>query len=355
MFRARRPPGREPRWVPPGPAVVLAFASRTFALSFAALTLAFVFNAYLVFWRGWPGAWRLLTEWGWTPAAAGGEPLTGTALVLAWLQVGSYLGPVLLIKVYVALTLRQSLGVDSRRLSAFAAYVVRAAFWAVVIVGIADLLISFLRVEGLLAGIVGAELALDLGRSVYRGTRVHLPLLALACVLALWGRSLTFVWLAFLVVLAEFQIVLSRFVFSYEQAFMGDLVRFWYAALFLLGSAYALVGEGHVRVDVFYVRFSRRARAWSNIAGSTFLGLPLCWTILATGLWAKGSSIMSPLLAFEISQSGFGLYVKYLMAGLLVVFAVSMAVQFMSYFLSSVAELRGEEDPAGVPPSAAPA
>lgn len=347
----RRHPGRGRRWTPPGRAEALAFASRSFALSFAALTLAFVLNACLIFWRGWPGAWRLLAEWGLLPPAAGAGPLTGGELALAWIQFWSYLGPVLLVKTYVALTLRQPLRADARRLSTLAAYVVRAAFWAVVVIGIADLLISFLRVEDFLAGIVGDELALDLGRSVYRGTRVHLPLLLLAFVIALWGSALTFVWLAFLVVLAEFQIVISRFVFSYEQAFMGDLVRFWYAALFLLGSACTLVGEGHVRVDVFYARFSRRAQAWSNLAGSAVLGLPLCWTILAAGLWARGSSIMSPLLAFEISQSGFGLYVKYLMAGLLVVFAVSMALQFMSSFLNSAAELRGEEEPAAAPPS----
>ena len=59
-------------------------------------------------------------------------------------------------------------------------------------------------------------------------------------------------------------------------------------------------------------------------------------------MWQKGSSINSPLLSFEISQSGFGMYVKYLMAGFLVVFAVSMTIQFMSYFLSSVATLRDE-------------
>ena len=344
-------PGRGRRWTPPGRAEALAFASRSFALSFAALTLAFVLNACLIFWGGWPGAWRLLAEWGLLPPAAGVGPLTGGELALAWVQFWSYLGPVLLVKTYVALTLRRPLRADARRLSALAAYVVRAAFWAVVVIGIADLLISFLRVEDFLAGIVGAELALDLGRSVYRGTRVHLPLLLLAFVIALRGSALTFVWLAFLVVLAEFQIVISRFVFSYEQAFMGDLVRFWYAALFLLGSACTLVGEGHVRVDVFYARFSRRAQAWSNLAGSAVLGLPLRWTILAAGLWARGSSIMSPLLSFEISQSGFGLYVKYLMAGLLVVFAVSMALQFMSSFLNSAAELRGEEEPAAAPPS----
>ena len=143
-------------------------------------------------------------------------------------------------------------------------------------------------------------------------------------------------------VLAEFQIVISRFVFSYEQAFMGDLVRFWYAALFLFASAYALVDEGHVRVDVFYARFSLRGKAWANLFGSVLLGMPLCWVILTTGMWGKGSSINSPLLSFEISQSGFGMYVKYLMAGFLVVFSLSMIVQFAAYVLSSAAVLRGD-------------
>jgi len=161
-------------------------------------------------------------------------------------------------------------------------------------------------------------------------------------VVAFFVRSLGFVWLAMLVVFAEFQIVISRFVFSYEQAFMGDLVRFWYAALFLFASAYTLVNEGHVRVDVIYTGFSKRGKAWANVAGSLLLGVPLCWIILTMGMWGRGSSINSPLLSFEISQSGYGMYIKYLMAGFLVVFAVSMMVQFSSYFLSSVAVLRGE-------------
>ena len=336
------PEGRGP---PGGRAGVTAFASRVFALSVVALTLAFVLNDYLIFWRGWPGARPLFSEWaGIAPPPGAGLPAPG-ASALAWLQASSYLAPLAVLVLYVFLTPRQPLRVDAERLSALAAYLVRASFWTVLLIGVVDMLISFLRVEDLLAAVVGADLTRELGRSVYRGTYVHLPLMGLAFLIALLTRSLDFIWLAFLVVLAEFQIVISRFVFSYEQAFMGDLVRFWYAALFLLGSAYALVDEGHVRVDVFYARFSPRIQAWSNLVGSIVLGIPLCWTILATGMWGKGSSINSPLLAFEISQSGFGMYVKYLMAGLLVVFAVSMAVQFMSYSLSSVARLRGEEAP----------
>ena len=149
-----------------------------------------------------------------------------------------------------------------------------------------------------------------------------------------------------LVVFAEFQIVISRFVFSYEQAFMGDLVRFWYAGLFLIASAYTLIDEGHVRVDVLYSRLSERAKAWANVLGCVLLGLPLCWIILLMGMWDRGSSLNSPMLSFEISQSGYGMYVKYLLAGFLVIFALSMIIQFASYMLSNAAVLKRREAPA---------
>jgi len=134
---------------------------------------------------------------------------------------------------------------------------------------------------------------------------------------------------------------------------MGDLVRFWYAALFLFASAYTLTEEGHVRVDVIYTSFSERGKAWANTIGCLFLGIPLCWVILSMGMAGKATVINSPLLSFETSQSGFGLYVKYLMAGFLAVFAVSMMIQFASYFLSAVADLRNE--PGKAPPPEHPA
>ncbi|HJO87834.1 MAG TPA: TRAP transporter small permease subunit, partial [Rhodospirillales bacterium] len=142
----------------------------------------------------------------------------------------------------------------------------------------------------------------------------------------------------------ELLIVVTRFIFSYEQAFMGDLVRFWYAALFLFASAYTLIEEGHVRVDILYKGFSERGKAWSNAIGSLVLGLPLCWIILTRGLWGKSNLINAPLLTFEVTQSGYGLYVKYIMAGFLLIYALSMMIQFTSYFLSNVAILIHEPD-----------
>jgi TRAP-type mannitol/chloroaromatic compound transport system permease small subunit len=154
-----------------------------------------------------------------------------------------------------------------------------------------------------------------------------------------------------LIVIAELLIVFLRFIFSYEQAFMGDLVRFWYGAFFLFASAYTLVEEGHVRVDILYAGFEKKTKGWVNAIGTTFMGIALCWTIMILGMGQKTSIINSPVLNFETTQQGFGLYVKYMMAAFLAIFAISMMIQFVSYLMAAVADYRGEEggyEPASV-------
>ena len=320
---------------------------RTFAVSIAAIMLLFLINNYLNFWQQWPGLPAFFSHQGWFGLEALRTPLLDDQITKGWLQLLSYLGAVALVILYVLWTHKRSLRSDAALLSGFAAYIIRAAFWIVLIIGIVDITISYLRVENLLSPFIGNDLTEAIGRPQFRGIYVHYPLVLLSFVIAFFARSLGFPWLAFLVVLAEFQIVISRFVFSYEQAFMGDLVRFWYAALFLFASAHTLVHEGHVRVDVFYSRFSKRGKAWSNTVGSLLLGLPLGWIILATGMWSKTSSINSPLYSIEVSQSGYGLYVKYLMVGFLAVFAASMIIQFSGYLLANIADLR--QEPGGDP------
>ena len=205
------------------------------------------------------------------------------------------------------------------------------------------MIISFLRVEDFLEFWVGEELTNQLGRPIFRGTYVHYPLIILSIFIAARFKTVSFSWLALMVVLSEFLIVVTRFVFSYEQAYMGDVVRFWYAALFLFASANTLVEEGHVRVDVLYAGFGRRTKAWFDSIGCALLGIPLCWVILMHGMGGRGNSINSPLLSFEVSQSGYGMYVKYLMAAFLIVYAVSMLVQFVSYLLFNISQLTDSE------------
>jgi TRAP-type mannitol/chloroaromatic compound transport system permease small subunit len=312
---------------------------RIFAWSTVSLTMLFLVNNYLIFWRGWPGLWKFFAHHQLFSIPPLRNPLSSDSLVLGSIQLCVLISIIILVLIFVFKTPNQKLIDDSNILTRFAAYLTRACFWAVLLVGFVDIIISFMRVEGFLNSLFGYAIAIDFGRPVFRGTYVHYPLIILSFIIAIFVRGLGFTWLALLVVIAEFQIVISRFVYSYEQAFMGDLVRMWYAALFLFASSYALITEGHVRVDVLYSRFKAKTKALSNAIGCIILGAPLCWVILSTGMWGRGSSLNSPLLSFEIYQQGYGLYVKYLMVAFLIVFAVSMLVQFMGYFLYNAAEL----------------
>jgi TRAP-type mannitol/chloroaromatic compound transport system permease small subunit len=306
--------------------------------------LLYLINNYLVYWQGLPGPFNLMSHYQFAGLEPPYKPLDNNQLNQGWIQLIAYLATLILGLFYVLKTNNRTLYDEAYRFSTLTAYIIRMSFWSVVLVGFIDMLISFLRVEDLLEPLVGTELTIQLGRPIFRGSYVHYPLILLSFFMAIIFRQISFCWLALFVVLAEFSIVISRFVFSYEQAYMGDIVRFWYAALFLFASAYTLVEEGHVRVDVVYAGMSRRTKAWTNSIGCLVLGMPICWVILMHGMGGKGNSINSPLLSFEVSQSGYGMYVKYIMAGFLIVFAVSMLIQFVSYLLYNISELHNPSD-----------
>ena len=328
-------------------------AARWFGWTVVAAAFAFVINSYLTFHLDWPGFETLMGDLGPSGQATPNTMLSGGDLALGWIQAALYavcaIGPL----IYVSKTVNRSLRQDSMALHAMANYIIRAAFWMVVLIGTVDAIISFLRVEGILDAVVGTDLATDLGRSVFRGTYVHIPLVGVAIIIAAFTRSLSFAWLALLVVGAELSIVISRFIFSYEQAFQGDLVRFWYAALFLFSSSYTLFDDGHVRVDILYSGFTEKTKGAINAVGSVLLGFGICWVILVIGFGGKSSIIIAPLMNFEVSQSGFGLYVKYMMAGFLSIFAITMMIQFASYFLEGIADYR--DDPGHRTPGPEPA
>ena len=317
---------------------------RIFSYSVLAFTLAFLINNVLTVWIDWPGVKKIFSHYemfGFKKKA-----LDGSTLSYGFMQIGVYLICIVAVIIYVFKTYSQTLERDSEILSNFSAYLVRSSFWAVFLVGVADFIISFMVVERLWEAIFSPEVKAFMVKSPERITFIHFPIILISFVIGYFTKSVGFIWLAVLVVVSEFIIVLSRFIFSYEQAFQGDLVRFWYAALYLFASAYALIHEGHVRVDVLYSSFSERKKAWTNLLGSALLGVPLVLIVIFLGLNGKASIINGPVVAFEVTQQGSnGLYLLYLMAVYLAVFAVTMLLQFTSYFMgSSYKILNGKEN-----------
>lgn len=309
---------------------------RLFGWIMLAVLTAFLINNVLIVWYGYPRLGGLLS---------GDDGRVWVLAAVYALCIGSA----------IAWVLREpdrSLRYEARKITRFNAYLIRGCFFAVLFCGAVDAVIAFLRVEGLLQQVFSEGLAKELIRAQFIGPWVHGPLILLGFIIAAFTRTLGFIWLALLIVIAELLIVISRFVFSYEQALMGDLVRYWYAALFLFASAYTLVKEGHVRVDVLYSGFSSRRKGRTNALGSILLGMTTAWAIIIIGLGSKQAIINAPVRNFEITQTGTaGMYIKYQMAAFLAVFAVTMLIQFVSYLFEAVADARdepGRREPAAI-------
>lgn len=309
--------------------------TRVFGWTIIGVLAAFLFNNFLTNWLGWPGV-RLLAN----PSTGGHDPRI-------WLQVAIYAAAALAAAAHVTRTRDHSLRTDHQRVFGLNAVLIRAGFWAVLLIGLVDFTLAFLKGEELLIGLVGAPLADTLGRAELRGAYVHMPLVAIGLAIALRTRVLALPWLVLMIVVAELLIVLFRFVFSYEQTYMGDLVRFWYAALFMLGCAYTLYEDGHVRIDLLYAEANPRRHGLVNAIGALVLGMPFCWLILSVGTAGRTGILNSALRTFEIEGVGDGMYILYLMTVLVGVFAVTLIIQFVSMMFGGMADVLGEPAPTG--------
>ena len=304
-----------------------AVAVRIFGWAVLGVLVVFLFNDFLTYWLGWPGTLRVNDA---------------STDVRSWVQAGLYGAAILLAVLYVLGNHERSLRTDRNQIFRINSFLIRTAFWAVLLIGLVDVTLAFLRGEDLLENLFGKQLAFSLARAEIRGAYVHMPLIAVSILIAAFTRTIGVVWLALLIVIAELLIVISRFVFSYEQLYMTDLVRFWYAALFLFGCAYTLREEGHVRVDVLYARFTPRTKGLINALGTVLLGMPFCWLILIVGMAGKRGIINSSLLTYEIEGLGDGMYILYLMAVFMGLFAITMLIEFVGFLFDAVADYRQE-------------
>ena len=91
-------------------------------------------------------------------------------------------------------------------------------------------------------------------------------------------------WVTALVVAVVFIDVVMRYAFKSSYVFIQELEWHLFAFIFLMGAGYTLQKDGHVRVDIFYQRFSPKQQAWVNLLGVIFFLLPGCYLVISTSM-----------------------------------------------------------------------
>ena len=151
------------------------------------------------------------------------------------------------------------------------------------------------------------------------------------------GRAVS--WLALLIVLIQFAVVVGRYVFGVGSIWVQELIIYLFGFLFMLAAAYTLRHDGHVRVDIFYREAPPRRKAIVNLVGSIVFLIPICLLIL----WAAWPYVMQSWAILERSQESSGIPARYLQKTAILVFAVLMALQGLSVAIHSILAIRGDE------------
>ncbi len=144
-------------------------------------------------------------------------------------------------------------------------------------------------------------------------------------------------WLAVLLVLVQFAVVVLRYAFGSSFVWMQEAVIYVHAALFMLAIGYAYMLDAHVRVDFFYGRWSERRKAWTDLVGVLATVLPFCW-LLVWSSW--GYVAMSFRLGEGPMQYG-GLPFQPYLKSLILVMAGLLAIQGLSVLIRALAVITG--------------
>ncbi len=146
-------------------------------------------------------------------------------------------------------------------------------------------------------------------------------------------------WLALLMVLLQFVVVVMRYTFGVGFIFMQEGVIYLHATLFMVGAGYTLLHGGHVRVDIFYRDARPRRRALVDLLGVILFLLPVCVIIG----WATWPYLEQSWSVFEGSKETSGIHAVYALKSMILAFVVLIALQGLSLALNAVLTLAGRK------------
>jgi len=156
------------------------------------------------------------------------------------------------------------------------------------------------------------------------------------------GIGRTVAWLALVIVLLQFALVVARYLFGLGSIWMTEAVIYGHATLFMLAAAWTLRAGGHVRVDLFYAEASPRTKAKIDLAGALLLLLPFGFVLI----WLSAPYAARSWAVLERSQESSGLPLVFVLKTLIPLFALLMALQGLAQAVRAMNALTERADAA---------
>ncbi len=151
------------------------------------------------------------------------------------------------------------------------------------------------------------------------------------------GRALS--WLVLILTLLVCWDVAARYFFHEGSIALQELEWHLFAIIFLLGAAYTLRHDSHVRVEILYNRFSKRGRLIADMIGIVLFLLPFS----ALVIWASLGFIETSFAMNEGSPDPGGLPWRWLLKAMIPTAFVLLIIQGLADFLHRYVELKQEE------------
>lgn len=150
------------------------------------------------------------------------------------------------------------------------------------------------------------------------------------------GKSVA--WLSTLLVLLFCYDVFMRYALQITSPAISELESHLFAILFLVGAGYTLKYDKHVRVDVFYAKWSAKRKAVINILGILLFLVPFCLIVIKAGVpYVRTSFLMN-----ESSSDPGGLPARYILKSFIMIGYSFLFLQAIAMLFESFLTLLGK-------------
>jgi TRAP-type mannitol/chloroaromatic compound transport system permease small subunit len=143
-------------------------------------------------------------------------------------------------------------------------------------------------------------------------------------------------WLTLFIVTLTFIVVIQRYVFDIGSIAMQESISYLHAFVFMLGAAYTLKHDGHVRVDIFYRNMTPAKKAWVDLLGTLLLLFPVCLFIFFSSL----DYVLTSWSQLEESGEAGGLAYVYILKTALLIMPILLMLQGAALSLKSLLLLK---------------